>query len=77
MHFVGVVKRRCFGNALLKRVLKLANGLQSSDEECGNLRDCVYFSTIVDVFPQVEPHFLERVRENFVLDAEAHDYRFC
>ena len=42
---------------MLKRVVKRANGLQSSDEECENLRDFVYFSTIVDIFPHVETYF--------------------
>ena len=71
--FCGSVKKRFFGN-VLKRVVKRANGLQSSDEECENLRDFVYFSTIVDIFPHVETYFLERVREKFVLDA--HNYSF-
>ena len=34
----------------------------------------MYFSTVVDIFPHVETHFLERVREKFVLDARG--YRF-
>ena len=37
-------------------MVKRANGSQSSDEECENIRDCVYFSTIVDIRPHVETH---------------------
>ena len=36
---------------MLKRVGKRANGLESSDKERENLRDCAYFSTIFDNFP--------------------------
>ena len=71
---VAVVTRGFFGN-VLKLVVKRANGLQSSDEECENLPDRVYFSTIVDIFPRVETHLKEPVREKLVL--EAHDNKFC
>ena len=37
-------------------MVKRVNGSQSSDEECENIRDCVYFSTIVDIRPHVETH---------------------
>ena len=59
MCLVGFVKRVLYCN-VLKRVAKRANGLQISDEECENLRDCVYFATIVDIFPRVETNFWSR-----------------
>ena len=45
MCFVGFMKRVFLGN-VLKRAGKRANGLESPDKECENLRDCAYFSTI-------------------------------